>query len=63
METFRLLDKYRPETKQQKKARLAARAAERAKGKEDQPTKRPPGMSKNGFLCKSEISMQLRKAG
>ncbi|KAK3087637.1 hypothetical protein FSP39_008665, partial [Pinctada imbricata] len=39
---FRLLDKYRPETKQQKKARLKARAEERAAGKEDKPTKRPP---------------------
>merc|ERR1711893_446965 len=39
---FRLLDKYRPETKQEKKARLAARAEERVKGKADQPTKRPP---------------------
>lgn len=39
---FRLLDKYRPETKQQKKERLKARAEERAKGKPDAPTKRPP---------------------
>ena len=39
---FRLLDKYRPESKQQKKARLKARAEERAAGKDDKPTKRPP---------------------
>ncbi|XP_064616237.1 large ribosomal subunit protein eL8-like [Liolophura sinensis] len=39
---FRLLDKYRPETKQQKKARLRARAEARTAGKEDAPTKRPP---------------------
>ena len=39
---FRLLDRYRPETKQQKKERLKARAEERAKGKPDAPTKRPP---------------------
>ncbi|WAR30628.1 RL7A-like protein [Mya arenaria] len=39
---FRLLDKYRPETKQQKKDRLKARAEERTKGKPDAPTKRPP---------------------
>lgn len=39
---FRLLDKYRPETKQQKKERLKARAEERVKGKPDAPTKRPP---------------------
>ena len=36
------MDKYRPESKQQKKARLQARAAERAKGKDDVPTKRQP---------------------
>ena len=39
---FRLMDKYRPETKQQKKERLKGRAEERVKGKSDQPTKRPP---------------------
>merc|ERR1711893_70702 len=39
---FRLLDKYRPESKQERKARLVARAEERVKGKADQPTKRPP---------------------
>jgi len=39
---FRLMDKYRPENKQEKKARLKSRAEERAKGKEDVPTKRPP---------------------
>merc|ERR1711976_109564 len=39
---FRLLDKYRPESKQEKKARLVARAEERTKGKSDAPTKRPP---------------------
>lgn len=38
---FRLLDKYRPESKQEKKARLRARAEERAAGKPDAPTKRP----------------------
>lgn len=39
---FRLMDKYRPETKQAKKQRLTARAEERVKGKDDVPTKRPP---------------------
>jgi large subunit ribosomal protein L7Ae len=39
---FRLLDKYRPESKQEKKARLSARAEERVKGGADVPTKRPP---------------------
>ena len=39
---FRLMDKYRPESKQERKARLAGRAEERVKGKADVPTKRPP---------------------
>ena len=36
------MDKYRPESKVEKKQRLKARAEERAKGKPDAPTKRPP---------------------
>jgi len=39
---FRLMDKYRPETRQEKKARLRSRAEERVKGKMDTATKRPP---------------------
>merc|ERR1711976_1036726 len=39
---FKLLDKYRPESKQQKKERLRERAEARAAGKEDKPTKRAP---------------------
>merc|ERR1712079_186702 len=39
---FKLLDKYRPETKQDKKDRLRARAEARAEGKQDTPTKRGP---------------------
>ncbi|XP_070581936.1 large ribosomal subunit protein eL8-like [Ptychodera flava] len=39
---FKLLNKYRPESKQEKNARLKGRAEERAKGKDDVPTKRPP---------------------
>jgi large subunit ribosomal protein L7Ae len=39
---FRLLDKYRPETKHAKKTRLRERAKQRAEGKDDTPTKRPP---------------------
>lgn len=38
---FKLLDKYRPETKKDRRARLIKRAAERAAGKPDTPTKRP----------------------
>merc|ERR1712083_661864 len=37
---FKLMDKYRPETKQAKKERIRERAAARAAGKEDAPTKR-----------------------
>ena len=37
---YKLLDKYRPETKQAKKERLRERAAARAEGKEDAATKR-----------------------
>lgn len=40
---FRLLDKYRPETKHAKKLRLRERAKKQAEGdKDDTPTKRPP---------------------
>merc|ERR1712043_106915 len=39
---FKLLDKYRPETKQDRKERLKARAEARAAGGEDAPTKRGP---------------------
>jgi len=37
---FRVMDKYRPETRAARKARLKARAQEKAKGKTDTPTKR-----------------------
>merc|ERR1711914_3646 len=39
---FKLMDKYRPETKQAKKERLRERAAARAEGKDDAPSKRAP---------------------
>jgi large subunit ribosomal protein L7Ae len=38
---FKLLDKYRPETKQARKQRLREQAEARAKGQEDKPTRRP----------------------
>merc|ERR1712038_1747724 len=41
-QAFKLLDKYRPETKEAKKERLRARAKARADGKADAPTKRAP---------------------
>ena len=37
---FRLLDKYRPEPKQERNARLKERAEKRVAGKEDVPTQR-----------------------
>ena len=37
---FKLMDNYRPETKQDRKARLKARAEARAAGGEDKPTKK-----------------------
>merc|ERR1711920_1019307 len=37
---FKLMDNYRPETKQERKERLKARAEARAEGKEDKPTKK-----------------------
>ncbi|OBS74635.1 hypothetical protein A6R68_14832 [Neotoma lepida] len=39
---LKLACKYRPETKQDKKQRLLARAEKKAAGKGDVPTKRPP---------------------
>lgn len=41
VQLFKLLDKYRPETAQAKKARLQARAEKKAATKQDAPTKRP----------------------
>jgi large subunit ribosomal protein L7Ae len=39
---FKLMDKYRPETRVAKRERLRQRAEKRAGGKDDTPTKRPP---------------------
>jgi len=42
---FKLLEKYRPETRAEKKRRLKQRAEDQAKtGKPDRPTKRPTGL-------------------
>ena len=42
---FKLLEKYRPETRAERKLRLKQRAEEQAKsGKPDRPTKRPNGL-------------------
>uniref|UniRef100_A0A1I8JBG7 60S ribosomal protein L7a n=3 Tax=Macrostomum lignano TaxID=282301 RepID=A0A1I8JBG7_9PLAT len=40
-QVFRILEKYKPETKLQKKERLRQRAEQRAAGQADEPTKRP----------------------
>ncbi|XP_059145825.1 large ribosomal subunit protein eL8-like [Physella acuta] len=42
IQLFRLMDKYRPEVRKQKEARLRGRAEDRVAGKADTPTKRPP---------------------
>jgi len=42
MHLFKLLDKYRPETKAAKHDRLKQRAQDRVEGKEEKVTKRPP---------------------
>ncbi len=42
---FKLLEKYRPETRAERKLRLKQRADDQAKtGKPDRPTKRPNGL-------------------
>ncbi|EDO47245.1 predicted protein [Nematostella vectensis] len=41
VQLFKLLHKYRPETKAEKKARLSAKAEKKAEGKEEAPGKKP----------------------
>merc|ERR1712126_5445 len=41
-QAFKVLDKYRPESKQAKKQRLLAKAEKKVDGKDDAPAKRPP---------------------
>merc|ERR1719220_2249707 len=55
---FKLLDKYRPETKQQKKERLRERAEARADGKGDAPTKRAP-MVRHGVIANDVDPIEL----
>lgn len=47
---FRLLDKYRPETRATRKARLKAKAEKKAQGKEEPPAKRASCL-KQGVNC------------
>nr|KAF6392571.1 hypothetical protein mPipKuh1_007772 [Pipistrellus kuhlii] len=49
---LKLAHKYRPETKQENKQRLLARAEKKAAGKGDVPTKRPPVLRAEGALAK-----------
>lgn len=42
VQIFKLLDKYRPETRDAKRSRLLKRAQDRAEGKEEKVTKRGP---------------------
>merc|ERR1712227_6507 len=57
---FKLMDKYRPETKQAKKERLRERAAARAEGKEDAPSKRAP-VVRHGVNCVTTL-VEKKKA-
>lgn len=52
---FKLAHKYRPETKQEKKQRLLARAEQKAAGKGDAPTKRPPVLRAGEQRIKSRL--------
>lgn len=59
---FKLAHKYRPETKQEKKQRLLARAEQKAAGKGDTPTKRPPVLRAGeweNLIMKPSISSNL----
>jgi len=57
---FKLLDKYRPESRQSKKERLRERAKVRAEGKEDEPTKRPPVVRQG--VCTVTSLVEQKKA-
>lgn len=46
---FSLLEKYRPETKQQKKARLVQAAEQRTKGKTADTTTKRPAVIRSGI--------------
>lgn len=66
---FKLAHKYRPETKQEKKQRLLARAEQKAAGKGDTPTKRPPVLRAGEqqrmkcFSVKMDIVVQIHYWG
>lgn len=56
---FKLMDKYRPETRQAKKQRLAKRAEERTKGSADKPTDRVP-MVRSGVNTVTKLIEQKK---
>lgn len=56
---FRLLDKYRPESRQEKKERLRLRAEERAKGKTDEPAKKKL-VVRSGINCVCSLVEQKK---
>jgi len=57
---FRLLDKYRPETRAARKARLRSKAESKVKGKDEPPTKRANAL-KQGANCVTR-SIEQKKA-
>uniref|UniRef100_A0A0N5ART0 60S ribosomal protein L7a n=1 Tax=Syphacia muris TaxID=451379 RepID=A0A0N5ART0_9BILA len=58
---MRLLEKYRPETKQRKHDRLKKRAEDRAAGKQEEVTKRPPVVKSGVNLITRLIEQKIAK--
>jgi len=56
---FRLMDKYRPESPQEKKERLRLRAEERVKGKADEPGKKK-AVIRSGINCVCSLVEQKK---
>jgi len=58
---FKLLDKYRPETKKARKDRLRARAAEKVEGKADEPTPRALSLRQGANTVTSLVEAKKAK--
>lgn len=58
---LRLLEKYRPDTKQQKHDRLKKRAEARAAGKQEEVTKRPPVVKSGVNLITRLVEQKIAK--
>ena len=66
---MKLLDKYKPESKQAKKQRLLAAAEKKVDGKDEAPSKRPPVVRQglntvsisNGGCGRRSESLQISK--